>query len=210
MHLDVADQPGARGALRDAFRLAQESEDLAVCSWAMAMNALLETWLGNTAVARAYGHAAVGIAAGGPRLVQAFAQGKLARALAAAGNRDGALTALTAARSLFDIGAAARGMNGSPKPSGTVTATRTFSTRKRTASGTWERARQSAPTERPVPEPARDGPLPQENRAFATGNRALSLARLEKVEQACDSTLSLLQLAATLQCRPGSPGASTL
>jgi hypothetical protein len=102
MHLDVADQAGARAAARDAFRLAQESGDLAACSWTMAMNALLETWLGNTTAARAYGLAAVGLANDGPRLVQAFAQGKLARALAAAGDSDGTLAALSQARALFD------------------------------------------------------------------------------------------------------------
>ena len=197
MHLDVADQPGARGAARDAFRLAQESEDLAVCSWAMAMNALLETWLGNTAVARAYGHAAVGIAAEGPRLVQAFAQGKLARALAAAGDRDGALTALTVARSLFE------------------------SAPQREDERVPETIRDGYSDAYVLDEEAhcfrdlgKDGKALQlsdqclslrgtdrfpRNRAFATGNRALSLARLEKVEQACDSTLSLLQLATTLQ-----------
>jgi hypothetical protein len=68
----------------------------------MAMCALLETWLGNTAAARAYGLAAVGLAADGPHLVQAFAHGKLARALAAAGDNDGALAALAKARSLFE------------------------------------------------------------------------------------------------------------
>jgi hypothetical protein len=51
MRLDIADGGAARTAARNAFKLAQESEDLAVCSWAMAMSALLETWLGNTAAA---------------------------------------------------------------------------------------------------------------------------------------------------------------
>jgi hypothetical protein len=36
------------------------------------------------------------------------------------------------------------------------------------------------------------------NRAFATGNRALSLARPGEADQACDSALSLLHLATTL------------
>jgi len=102
MHLDVADGAAARAAARTAFSLAQESEELALCSWAMAMSALLETWLGNTAAASGYGHAAVGLAAGGPQLVAAFAHGKLARARAAAHDRDSAVDNLAKARTLFE------------------------------------------------------------------------------------------------------------
>ena len=207
MHLDVADQPGARGAARDAFRLAQESEDLAVCSWAMAMNALLETWLGNTAVARAYGHAAVGIAAGGPRLVQAFAQGKLARALAAAGDRDGALTALTAARSLFE------------------------SAPQHENERVPETIRDGYSDAYVLDEEAhcfrdlgKDGKALQlsdqclslrgtdrfpRNRAFATGNRALSLARLGMSSRPATARSRCCNW--RRPCSPaGSPGASTL
>jgi hypothetical protein len=197
MHLDVADQTGSRAAARDAFRLAQESEDMTVCSWAMAMNALLETWLGNIAAARAYGQAAVGIAAGGPLLVQAFAQGKLARALAAAGDRDGALTSLAAARSLFESAQA----HEDERVPETI----------RDGYSDAYLLDEEAHCFRDLGKDGKALELSDEclslrgtdrftrNRAFATGNRALSLARLEEVEQACDTTHSLLQLATTLQ-----------
>jgi hypothetical protein len=197
MHLDVADRPGARAAARDAFRLAQESEDLAVCSWAMAMSSLLETWLGNTATARAYGQAAAGIAAGGPRLVQAFAQGKLARALAAAGDRDGSLSALATARSLFE---SARSHEDDRVPEtirdgysdAYVLDEEAHCFRDLREDGKALELSDQCLSLRGVDRFAR-------NRAFATGNRALSLARLADVEQACDTTVSLLQLATTLQ-----------
>jgi tetratricopeptide (TPR) repeat protein len=197
MHLDVADQAAARAAARDAFRLAQESEDLAVCSWAMAMSALLETWLGNTTAARAFGQAAVGLAAGGPRLVQAFAQGKLARALAAAGDSDGALAALSEARSLFE---SAQSHEDELVP-GTI---------KDSYSAAYV-LDEEAHCFRDLGKDGSALELSEQclglrgmdrfprNRAFATGNRALSLARLGEVDQACDSTISLLRLAATLQ-----------
>ncbi len=196
MHLDVADKAGARAAARDAFRLAQESEDFAVCSWAMAMCALLETWLGNTAAACAYGQAAAGLAAGGPRLVQAFARGKLARALAAVGDGDGALAALSQARSLFE--------SAQPHEDELVPATI-----RDGYSGAYV-LDEEAHCFRDVGKDAAALELSEQclglrgadrfprNRAFATGNRALSLARLGQVDQACDSALALLQLAATL------------
>lgn len=197
MHLDIADHAAARAAAREAFRLAQESEDLAVCSWAMAMNALLETWLGSTSTARAYGQAAVGLAADGPGLVRAFAQGKLARALAAAGNSDGALASLSQARSLFDTArpgedervpeAIRDGYSGAYVLDEEAHCFRDIGKDKMALARSEEclglRGEDRFPR----------------NRAFATGNRALSLARLGEVDQACDSALSLLQLAATLQ-----------
>lgn len=197
MHLDVADPAGARAAAREAFRLAQESEDLAVCSWAMAMNALLETWLGSTATARAYGQAAVGLAADGPRLVRAFAHGKLARALAAAGDGDGALASLSQARSLFDTArpredelvpeAVRDGYSGAYVLDEEAHCFRDLGNDSMALARSDEclglRGTDSFPR----------------NRAFATGNRALSLARLGEVDQACDCALSLLQLATALQ-----------
>jgi hypothetical protein len=197
MHLDVADHAGARTAAREAFRLAQESEELAVCSWAMAMNALLETWLGSAAAARAYGQAAVGLAAGGPTLVSAFAQGKLARALAADGDRNGALESLSQARSLFDAArrdedervpdAIRDGYSGAYVLDEEAHCFRDIGKDKMALARSDEclglRGEDRFPR----------------NRAFATGNRALSLARLGEVEQACDSALSLLQLATALQ-----------
>jgi hypothetical protein len=198
MHLDVADHASARTAARDAFRLAQESEDLTVCSWVMAMSALLETWLGNTRAARAFGHAAVGLAADGPRLVRAFAQGKLARALAASGDSSGAIAALSQAKSLFEsaqphederIRAAIRdGGYGAAyildeeahcfRDLGNDDSTLTLSEQCLNLRGTDHFPR---------------------NRAFATGNLALALARLGEIDQACDSALSLLHLASTLE-----------
>jgi tetratricopeptide (TPR) repeat protein len=197
MHLDVADQPGARAAARDGFRLAQESEDLAVCSWAMAMSALLETWLGNTAAAQAYGQAAVGIAAGGPRLVQAFAQGKLARAMAAADDRDGALTALTAARSLFESAQP----HEEERVPGTITDSYTDAYVLDEEAHCYRDLRQDGKALELSEQclGLRGTDRFSRNRAFATGNRALSLARLGEVDQACESTLSLLQLARSLQ-----------
>jgi len=196
MHLDVADQAGARAAARGAFRLAQESEDLAVCSWAMAMRALLETWLGSAGAACAYGQAAAGLAAGGPRMVQAFARGKLARALAAAGDGDGALAALSQARSLFESaqpheddlvpGTIRDGYSGAYVLDEEAHCFRDLG-KDRRALDLSEQCLGLRGTDR----------FPR-NRAFATGNRALSLARLGEVDQACDSTLSLLQLATTL------------
>jgi hypothetical protein len=197
MHLDVAGQVRARAAARDAFRLAQESEDLAVCSWTMAMNALLETWLDNTAAARAYGAAAVGLAADGPRLVRAFAHGKLARALAAAGDSHGALASLSQARSLF----------GAAQP---CEDERVPETIRDGYSGAYV-LDEEAHCFRDLGKDSKALALSEEclglrgadrfprNRAFATGNRALSLARLGEVDQACDSALSLLHLATTLQ-----------
>jgi len=197
MHLDVADGAAARTAARNAFKLAQESEDLAVCSWAMAMSALLETWLGNTAAASGFGHAAVGLAADGPRLVQAFAQGKLARALAAAGNRDGALDGLAKARSLFEAA--------QPHEDELVPAT------IRDSYSPAYLLDEEAHCYRDLGMHAKALALSEQclglrgadrftrNRAFATGNRALSLARLGEIDQACDSALSLLELAATLK-----------
>jgi hypothetical protein len=197
MHLDVADQVAARDAARDAFRLAQQSEDLAICSWVMAMSALLETWLGNTAAARAFGQAAVGLAVGGPRLVRAFAQGKLARALAAAGNRDGALAALSEARSLFE----------SAQPHEDELVPATIRDGYSVAYVLDEEAHcfrdlgmdSSALALSDQCLGLRGTDRFPRNRAFATGNRALSLARLGEVDQACDGTLSLLQLAVSLQ-----------
>ena len=197
MHLDVADHAGARAAAREAFRLAQESEDLAVCSWAMAMNALLETWLGSTVTARAYGQAAVGLAADGPSLVRAFAQGKLARALAAAGDSDGALESLSQARSLFDVARPSEDER-VPEPvrdgySGAYVLDEEAHCFRDIGRDKMALAR----SEECLGLRGEDR-FPR-NRAFATGNRALSLARLGEVDQACDSALSLLQLATVLQ-----------
>jgi tetratricopeptide (TPR) repeat protein len=196
MHLDVADHAAARDAARDAFRLAQESEDLGMCSWVMAMSALLETWLGNTSAACAYGQAAVGLAAGGPRLVRAFAQGKLARALAAAGDRDGALAALTQARSLFE---SARPDEDERLPEAIrdgYSAAYLLDEEAHCCRDLGEDRSALALSEQCLALRGTDR-FPR-NRAFATGNRALSLARLGEADQACDSTLSLLHLAANL------------
>jgi hypothetical protein len=196
MHLDVADQAAARAAARDAFRLAQESEDLALCSWVMAMSALLETWLGNTAAACSYGQAAAGLAAGGPRLVRAFAQGKLARALAAAGDRDGALAALSQARSEFE---SARPHEDARLPTAVrdgYSAAYLLDEEAHCFRDLGEDRSALALSDQCLGLRGTDR-FPR-NRAFATGNRALSLARLGEVDQACDSALSLLHLAAGL------------
>jgi tetratricopeptide (TPR) repeat protein len=160
------------------------------------MCALLETWLGNAAAACAYGQAASGLAADGPRLVQAFARGKLARALAAAGDSDRALAALSQARSLFE--------SAQPHEDELLPATI-----RDGYSGAYV-LDEEAHCFRDVGWNGRALELSDQclglrgtdrfprNRAFATGNRALSLARLGQVDQACDSALSLLQLAATL------------
>jgi hypothetical protein len=194
----VADQGAARAAARDAFRLAQESEDLAVCSWVMAMSALLETWLENTAAACAFGQAAVGLAAGGPRLVRAFAQGKLARALAAAGDSSGTLAALSQARSLFE---AARPHEGERIPAairdGGYSAAYILDEEAHCFRDLGKDNRALTLSEQCLSLRGTDH-FPR-NRAFATGNLALALARLGEIDQACDSTLSLLHLAATLQ-----------
>jgi transcriptional regulator with XRE-family HTH domain len=198
MHLDVADQGAARAAARDAFRLAQESEDLTVCSWVMAMSALLETWLGNTAAACAFGQAAVGLAAGSPRLVRAFAQGKLARALAAAGDSSGTLAALSQARSLFE---AARPHEDERIPAairdGGYSAAYILDEEAHCFRDLGKDNRALTLSEQCLSLRGTDH-FPR-NRAFATGNLALALARLGEVDQACDSALSLLHLAATLQ-----------
>ena len=197
MHLDVADEVGARTAARDAFRLAQESEDLAVCSWTMAMCALLETWLGSTAAARAYGLAAVGLAADGPHLVQAFAHGKLARALAAAGDNDGALAALAKARSLFE---AAHPGEDDLVPETIRDSYSAAYLLDEEAHCFRDLAKDSSALR--LSEQCLDlrgvDRFPR-NRAFATGNRALSLARLGEVEEACNGAVPLLNLATTLQ-----------
>jgi tetratricopeptide (TPR) repeat protein len=196
MHLDVADHDGARSAAEESFHLAQRSRDLAVCAWAMAMCSLLETWQGNTAAAVAYGHASVGFAKGGPPLVHAFAQGKLARALAAAGDRTGTQTALSQARSLFD---AVQSHDDERVP-------RTI----RDGYGPAYLLDEEAHCYRDLGENRKALDLSDQclalrgadrfarNRAFATGNRALALARLGEVDEACDSAAGLLQLAATL------------
>jgi transcriptional regulator with XRE-family HTH domain/tetratricopeptide (TPR) repeat protein len=197
MHLDVADDTAARAAARKAFTLAQESEDLAMCSWVMAMSALLETWLGSTAAASSFGYAAVGLATDGPRLVQAFAQGKLARALAAGGDCNGALAGLAKARTLFET---AQPHEDELVP-GTI----------RDSYSSAYLLDEEAHCYRDLGMDAEALELSEQclglrgadrftrNRAFATGNRALSLARLGEIDQACDSTLTLLQLAASLQ-----------
>lgn len=199
MHLDVEDGAAARAAARNTFALAQESEDLAMCSWAMAMSALLETWLGNTAGASGFGHAAVGLAADGPHLVQAFAQGKLARALAAAGDRAGALDGLAKARTLFEAA--------SPHDDELIPGT------IRDGYSPAYLLDEEAHCYRDLGMDAKALELSEQclglrgtdrfarNRAFATGNRALSLARLREIDAACDSTLSLLELATTLKSK---------
>ena len=197
MHLDVCDAAGARTAARDAFRLAQASEDLAVCSWTMAMCALLETWLGNTPAARAYGLAAVGLAVGGPHLVQAFAHGKLGRALAAAGDSNGALAALAEARFQFEVAPPGEDELVPETIRDSYSAAYLLDEE---AHCFRDLAKDSSALK--LSEQCLDlrgvDRFPR-NRAFATGNRAFSLARLGEVEEACDSTVSLLHLATTLQ-----------
>lgn len=196
MHLDMADYPGARAAARGAFSLAQQSGDLAVCSWAMAMSALLETWQGDTAAAVAYGHTAVGLANSGPPLVQAFAHGKLARALAASGDSGGAQAALSAASSLFDSGrsrdddrvpeAIRDGYSGAY-----VLDEEAHCFRDLGMHGiALERSEQCLDL--------RGADRFTRNRAFATGNRALTLAKLGEIDQASDGAVELLKLAVTL------------
>lgn len=198
MHLDVADHAAARDAVRDAFKLAQQSEDLTVCSWVMAMSALLETWLGNTAAARAMGQAAVGLAAGGPRLVRAFAQGKLARALAAAGDSSGTLAALSQARSLFE---SARPHEDERIPAaireGGYGAAYILDEEAHCFRDLGRDNRALTLSEQCLDMRGTDH-FPR-NRAFATGNLALAVARVGDVDQACDTTMSLLHLAVALQ-----------
>jgi transcriptional regulator with XRE-family HTH domain len=196
MHLDVADHAGARAAAREACGLAQQSGDLAVCSWTLAMSALLETWLGNTATAVAYGHTAVGLATGGPPLVRAFAHGKLARALAASGDSGKAQAALVTASSLFD---SARSHDDDRVPeairdgySGAyILDEEAHCFRDLGMHGiALERSQQSLDL--------RGADRFTRNRAFATGNRALTLAKLGEIDQASAGAVELLKLAATL------------
>lgn len=196
MHLDVADPDGARAAAQEAFKLAQQSKDMALCSWAMAMCALLETWQGNTAAAVAYGHAGVGLSTGGPRRVQAFAHGKLARALAAARDSDGAQAALAAARTLFE----------SARP---IEDERVPETIRDDYSDAYLLDEESH-CFRDLGMDSKALDLSQQcldlrgadrftrNRAFATGNRALTLARLGEVDEACDTAVELLRMTTTL------------
>lgn len=197
MHLDIADGAAARTAARNAFRLAQESEDMAICSWAMAMSALLETWLGNTVAASGYGHASVGLAANGPRLVQAFAQGKLARALAAAGDRDGALDGLAKARTLFEAAPSHEDELVPATIRDSYSPAYLLNEEAHCYRDLGMDAKALALSEQCLG--LRGGDRFTRNRAFATGNRALSLARLGQIDQACYSALSLLQLATTLK-----------
>ena len=196
MHLDVADVSGARAAAREAFSLAQQSGDLGVCAWAMAMTALLETWLGDTRAAVAYGHAGTGLAVGGPHLVQAFAQGKLARALAAAGDASGAQRALVIARSEFDAAHSGQdelvpdtirnSYDGAYILDEEAHCFRDLGL-DRKAIDLSEQSLGMRGTDRFT-----------RNRAFATGNHALSLARLGEIEHACASAAKLVDLAENL------------
>lgn len=198
MCLDVADAHGARSAARDAFRLAQDSDDLATCSWVMSMCALQETWLSNPRRAIAYGQAAIGLASSAPTLVKAFAQGKLARALATSGDRHGTIAALTTARSLFELASGAN--DGVP------------STIRDTYSSAYL-LDEEAHCYRDLGEDQLALSLSEQslslrgpdrfarNRAFATGNAALSWARLGQLEKACAEANSLLELASTLDSR---------
>lgn len=162
----------------------------------MAMCSLLETWQGNSPAAIAYGHASVGLAAGAPALVRAFAHGKLARALAAAGERQEAQAALSQARSLFDT---ARSHDDERVP-------RTILD----GYGPAYLLDEEAHCNRDLGENRKALDLSDQclalrgadrfarNRAFATGNRALALARLGELDEACDGASGLLHLAASL------------
>ena len=197
MHLDVADHAGARSAAREAFRLAQESGDLAACSWTMAMSALLETWQGNAATAVAYGHASVGLATSAPPLVRAFAHGKLARALAAAGDSRGAQAALATATSLFDSASSRENERVPAAIRDGYSAAYLLDEEGHCYrdlgmySVALERSEQCLDLRGPSDRFIR-------NRAFATSNRALTLAKLGEIDQASASAVELLRLAVTL------------
>lgn len=196
MHLDMGDAEGARGAARQAFRRAQESADMATCSWVMSMSALLETWLGNPKAAVAYAHAGVGFASDGPDLVGAFAYGKLARALAFKGDASEALWALRQARELFERAPDSQaelvpstirdGYNGAYVLDEEAHCYRDL--------GHDEKALALSEQSLGLRGPDRFA----RNRAFATGNAVLSIARLGEIERACEGGLTLLQLASLL------------
>ena len=196
MYLDVGDGPCAREGAREAFSLAQQSRDLGVCAWTMAMTSLLETWLGDGRAAVAYGHAATGLAATGPGLVRAFAYGKLARALAAAGDAGAAQRALATARSDFEACESARDERVTEPIRDCYDGIYVLDEEAHCWRDTgWDR-RAIELSEQSLA--LRGTDRFARSRAFAIGTRAVSLARLGEVEHACASAADLVELAAEL------------
>lgn len=196
MHLDVADQQGARSAAREAFRQAQVSEDLAACSWVMSMSALLETWLGNATAAVGYARAGVGLATGGPKLVQAFAQGKLARALATTGDASGTRDAMASARSMFESASSTEDVLVPATIRDSYSAAYVLDEEAHCHRDLGEDSRALSLSEKSLR--MRGPDRFTRNRAFATGNAVLSFARLGQIEQACDGAVDLLGLVTIL------------
>lgn len=199
MHLDVADPIRARSAAREAFLLAQKSEDLATCSWVMSMSALLETWLGNPTAAAAYAQAGVGLATKGPHLVKAFAQGKLARALASTGEATETAQALAQARSHFETASASESERVPATIEDGYSSAYLLDEEAHCYRDLGQDAKALALSEQCLN--LRGPDRFTRNRAFATGNAVLSFARLGRIDEACDGVLDLLQLVALLDSR---------
>jgi len=128
--------------------------------------------------------------------VRAFAHGKLARALAAAGDGDGAQHALLVARAEFD----------SAYPGQYERVPETIRNSYDAAYVLDEEAHcfRDMGLDRKAMDLSQEslGLRGQDrftrNRAFATGNHALSLARLGDIDTACESAANLVRLAASL------------
>lgn len=199
MHLDVADARAARSAAREAFSSAQRSEDLATGAWVMSMSALLETWLGNPVAAVAYAHAGVGFATSGPHLVKAFAHGKLARALASKGEGSDAKRALAQARRLFESAPADEAERVPTTIHDGYSDAYLLDEEAHCYRDLGNDSQALALSEQCLG--LRGPDRFTRNRAFATGNAALSFARLGKVEEACAGAHDLLKLVALLDSR---------
>lgn len=198
MHLDVADDTTARRTANQAFQWAQNSEDLTCSAWVMSMCALQETWMGAPSRALAYAQAAVGLAHTAPSLIRAFTYGKLGRARALTGDREGTLRALAAARDAFDAGTQADApMLDTVQDSYTLAYLLDEEAHCYRDIGDGRRAlERSADSLR-----RRGDDRFTRNRAFATSTQALAYAQLGEVEQASITADSLLALSASLSSR---------
>lgn len=198
MHLDVADDTTARRTINQAFRWAQDSGDLACAAWVMAMCALQETWIGVPGRALAYAQAAVGLAHGAAPLIRAFAYGKLARARALTGDRAGMLSALGAARDLFD----AAPLDGGPALETVKDSYNLAYLLDEEAHCYRDVGDGRLALERSAESLQRRGhDRFARNRAFATSTQALAYIQLGEVEQASNTAASLLALSVSLSSR---------
>ncbi len=102
MHLDVLQARPARQLMGLAFGWAQETNDIALLAWVLAMRGLQEIWLGNTAQALAYTAGAAGMAEHVHPGVRAYVLGKHARALALTGDRRATEAVLGQVRDCMD------------------------------------------------------------------------------------------------------------